>query len=454
MAVSPFVELQMDKADEYKAAVEEHKKAKEEWTAKKKEERGDEPQPPRKPPPHVTGDVTIEKLGELLDDAPRGLLVARDELDGWFLSFTRYKGKGGGSDRAGWLELHRAGTLIVERLTRERPTLMVRRACASVTGTIQPGTLARALDQDALQAGMGARFLMAMPPRHRRVWSERDVADDLAERYQALLRELLELQLDAPAKRKPYFLGLSANAYDVWKRFFNEWGHVQHGAEGEQASAMAKLEAYAARLALVYQVVDRVASGDPHNVKAILQPSMICAVALTRWFAAEAARVYAMLHEDEATRQTRKLVEWIIAHGEPIPHKPGLRGVTVKALQQSNSRRWPSAEIAEAELGDLVAGKLGEWVEDAPRPGGGRRKRWFVLAEITSDVSDDCPDERGPGDEPSSDDCSDDCSEGTFGTSADSAANPNTNGTYQHPPGKDAGQGSETSDVNSGTESF
>jgi DNA primase catalytic core len=447
-AVNPFVELQVDKADEHKKVVEQYDKDLEAWKAKPKSERGDEPERPRKPASHVTGDITMETLGELHRDAPRGLTVARDELDGWFQSFVRYKGKGGGSDRAGWLEMHRAGTLIVERLSRERGSVMVRRACASVCGTIQPGTLARALDQDALQAGMGARFLMAMPPRRRRVWTEREMPDDLAERYRNLLRELLALPMRNIAKREPFVLGLSCLARSEWVKFFNEWGHVQHTAEGEQASAYAKLEGYAARLALLHHVVSRVAAGVDDR-QSILQGSIQSGIALARWFASEATRVYAMLHEDENTRRTRKLIEWIATHGEPIPGRSGLRGVTIKNLQRSNSRRWPTADIAESELGDLVVAGLAEWVEDAPRPEGGRRKKWIVISEFASDVSDDCSDDFTEGGSHPSDVYADDCSGPGVGQAGKSAESANQNGTCDGDIFGGRNQSSETSDTNS-----
>jgi hypothetical protein len=73
----------------------------------KKQAKGGEPlnlpDPPEKPACRrvVTSDPTIEKLADLLEDNPRGLLVARDELGGWLGSFTRYKGKAGGPDLPG-----------------------------------------------------------------------------------------------------------------------------------------------------------------------------------------------------------------------------------------------------------------------------------------------------------------------------------------------------------------
>jgi hypothetical protein len=89
----------------------------------------------------ICSDITIEKLAEILEDNPAGTLVARDELAGWFHSFTRYKGKAGGTDLPNWLEMYRAGTIVVDRKTGERRTLIVPHAAVSVTGSIQPGVL-------------------------------------------------------------------------------------------------------------------------------------------------------------------------------------------------------------------------------------------------------------------------------------------------------------------------
>ena len=90
---------------------------------------------------------------------------------GWLGSFTRYKAQKGGTDLPNWLEMHRAGTVIVDRKTAERQTLFISRAAVSVTGGIQPGVLARALSPEFLDAGLAARLLMAMPPKLPKRWS-------------------------------------------------------------------------------------------------------------------------------------------------------------------------------------------------------------------------------------------------------------------------------------------
>ncbi len=379
-ATSPLLELQMDLFDAHREAVQEYNTRLSEWKDAPKGERGERPEPPDDCPVFVTGDTTIEALGEVLRDNPRGVLVSRDELDGWFCSFTRYKGKAGGSDRAAWLELHRAGTLLVERLTRERGRLAVRRALVSVAGTIQPGTLARALDADALQAGLGARFLLAMPPKRRRVWTEAEVPDDLVERYQGLLKSLLALELADVPKRRPQVLGLSRSAKDVWVPYYNDWGQTQHAAEGEQAACFAKIEAYAARLMLLHHVVAMAAAGVDDR-RPVVEASACAGIQLARWFANEATRVYAILRETEEEKATRSLVGWI---------QPQCGRVTAKQLQRSNARKYPDAGAANAALDGLVQSGLGRW-EDAPTTArGGRPTRSFVL-HMAPDETDETP---------------------------------------------------------------
>jgi hypothetical protein len=110
-----------------------------------------------------------------------------------------------------------------------------------------------------------------------------------------------------------------------------------------------------------------------------------------------------MLREQEAERRVRKLVEWIAEHGERSEGRPGVRRVTVRQLQRSNSRKYPANEDAEGALNDLVACGLGCWVEGDAPPGGGHRPRWFEMTLPTHDTSDT----RSDGDETASDTRSD-----------------------------------------------
>lgn len=266
-------------------------------------------------------------------------------------------------------------------MTREQGRLAVRRALVSVAGTIQPAVLAKALDEDALQAGLGARFLMAMPTRSKRVWNENQVSDSVVDRYKGLLTALLKLQLDDPVKRKPHIQGLSNQAYRLWVDFYNEWGTVQESAEGEQAAAFAKIEAYAARLLLLHHVVTHIAAGQNDRCP-VSEASAAAGIELARWFAFEAQRIYSILSESAEERDTRRLVEWIQRR----------RGqVTARQLQRSNSRKYPNSEASTAALDALAGAGVGESIDPMITDRGGQPVRRFRLHPTpdTTDPSDD-----------------------------------------------------------------
>lgn len=86
----------------------------------------------------VVNDVTVEKLGELLNENQRGLLLIRDELAG-FLS--KMEGDDYQSDRAFYLEAFNGdGQFTYDRIGRG--TVHIQNATISMIGGIQPSRIA------------------------------------------------------------------------------------------------------------------------------------------------------------------------------------------------------------------------------------------------------------------------------------------------------------------------
>src|SRR4029079_6607259 len=96
----------------------------------------DPPEEPKEPKPerNAVSDTTVEALAPLLLANPRGLLLKRDELAGWFGSFDRYAGGKGGTDSANWLSMFNAQSLTVDRKTGIPRTIYVPQAAVSVCG--------------------------------------------------------------------------------------------------------------------------------------------------------------------------------------------------------------------------------------------------------------------------------------------------------------------------------
>ncbi len=107
-------------------------------------------EPPSKPTARrfKTNNATIEKLGEVLKENERGVLLFRDELTGWLNGLEREDRQ---EDRAFYLEcFNGVGSFTVDRIGRG--TVHVNNLCLSLLGGIQPDRLAQYL-KTAQQGG-------------------------------------------------------------------------------------------------------------------------------------------------------------------------------------------------------------------------------------------------------------------------------------------------------------
>jgi len=317
-----------------------------------------------------TDDATTEALAVLLQQNPRGLLMARDELSGWF-NFDRYAGGKGGGDVAKWLEMFGARPMLVDR--KGGGTTYVPRAAVSIAGGIQPDTLRRALGQEHRDNGLAARLLLTCPPRTPKAWTEADVDPAMEAAVVKVFDRLFEKapETDDDGTERPSVLPLATCGKAAWVEFFNTHADEQADLSGDMAAAWSKLEGYAARLALVVHLTrwaaDDATLQDPERVD---EASVVAGVVLTRWFGHEARRVYGILSESDEARESRRLAEWIERKGGTV---------TPRDLTHGLREYRGKPEEAERGLMALVADGVGRWVHDAHGPKGGRPVRRFQL---------------------------------------------------------------------------
>jgi hypothetical protein len=337
----------------------------------------------------VTSDCTVEALALLLQKNLRGLLVARDELNGWLGGMDAYK-RGRGGDVSHYLEMFRAGQLIIDRKTGGEPLIHVRHAGVCVVGTTHPETFIQALGRQHFEDGLLPRFLTALPPRTPRQWTDRVVAAEVAAAYFQTIRRLYQLamlQTTEDGDPEPEILTFSPEGKEAWVPFFNRHAEEQNALFGDLAGAWSKLEGYAARLALVLELARWAGKPAPRTEKngrlvdrltGKMTPSTISAWAvesaatLIAWFGAEAKRVYALLTDEENDREGHYLVSWVKSRGG---------AVTVRDLYTSGHRKYRGRrEDAEKALQNLVDGGMGTWEVQPPSPTGGHTVRIFRLA--------------------------------------------------------------------------
>ncbi len=340
------------------------------WRRSKKG--GDPPQKPEEPIAERfwCDDQTVEALAPLLQNQPRGLLMAKDELAGWWNSFDQYRsGKGG--DSARWIEMFGGRAMQTDRKTGPK-LIYVPRAAISIAGGIQPGILRRCLTQTHRESGLAARVLMAYPPRRPKRWTDNDVPVHVADAYGSVVDRLYSLSMatDADGEDVPTQILMAAEAQREMIDFVNRHGEEQLAMYGDLSSAWSKLEGYAPRLALVIHLT-RWASGEAIDRNTVDVQSVQSAITMVRWFSQETRRIYSMLDESETEGEYRRLVEW-------IENKGG--SVTAREVQQGH-RRYRTAEEADTALCELQEAGIGHW-EPTPRGQRGQPTRRFVLSTV------------------------------------------------------------------------
>jgi hypothetical protein len=220
---------------------------------------------PPKEPRIVVNDGTIEKIGELLNANPRGLVQIRDELAGWLALMDR---EGREGDRAFWLECWNGnGSFTTDRIGRG--TVRIEACAVSIIGGIQPGKLGEyvlgAVRGGCLDDGLMQRFQLAVYPDPPSNWFYSDRPPDPAAEKLAweTLKRLRKLDTSTiGAERAEWcdvpFLRFNREAQDL----FIEWQTtlMQRLRGGDESpwleSHLVKFPSLVGRLALVLHLAD------------------------------------------------------------------------------------------------------------------------------------------------------------------------------------------------------
>ncbi len=377
LAVGPLRDRQRRRLEEHTYAMEGHDADMLRFERDRKNWKG-QGDPPVKPEPpaavrYVVSDATIEAIAPILLANPRGLLLAVDELNTFFGSFDRYAGRGGG-DEGKWLAMHGPDSILIDRKTGPSRTIHVPKAACSITGTIQPGVLHRAMGVQHRESGLLARILLAMPPVRKRVWTEAVVDASVEHDYGAMLDRLLALRGDVDGA-EPLEIPLTPDGKAAWLEFFREHAEGMYECHNDVRSAWSKLEGGCARFALVHHLgkwAGGPMSSDPGAVGA---DSVEAGATLSRWFRAEAERVYSAIAESPEDREERTLVERIRAHGG---------SVSVRDLTHGQRRYRGRTDEARAALQALADTGVGRWKYlSSSTKGGPQTKRLELVTGVT-----------------------------------------------------------------------
>ncbi|MFO9100437.1 YfjI family protein [Legionella pneumophila] len=206
----------------------------------------------------IINDSTVEKLGELLNENPNGLVLARDELFGWLSKLLKEENQ---SERAFYLECFDGnGHFTYDRIGRG--TIEIENCILSVIGGIQPvklATLIRSAIQGTGDDGLVQRFQLAVWPDDIGIWKWIDrEPDTLAKtKYFDAFERIRNIGFP-PQDESPQHLFFSEEAQKLFIQWLEE---IQIKAREEEThpaleSHMLKMPQTIAGMALLFELLE------------------------------------------------------------------------------------------------------------------------------------------------------------------------------------------------------
>ena len=317
---------------------------------------------------YLTQDATVEKLGELLQENPNGLLVLRDELAGWLRTLERPGREG---EREFYLEAwNGTGGFTFDRIGRG--TVHIGALTVSMLGAIQPGKLDKYLSE-AIAGGGGAdgllqRFQLVVYPDKVGDYKHVDRYPDTPakQKANAIFESLdtldtAQLGLDAQEGEIPalHFSDDAQELFDLWR---TELEHRLRSSELDHkpafASHIAKYRSLMPSLALIFHLVnlaDGTVSG-PVSLEAAQLAAAWC-----EYLEAHALKLYApevSSHIRAAQLLAQKIEDGVI-----------LDSATVRSIYNAG---WESLTDRETVMSGLEVLAECHWIRIEEKVTGGR----------------------------------------------------------------------------------
>ena len=301
---------------------------------------------------YKTNDATIEKIGELLRENPRGLLLYRDELIGTLASWER---DGRQQDRAFYLESWNGyGSFTADRIGRG--TIYTENLCISIFGGIQPSKLEDYLQQAILGSrndGLIQRFQLLVYPDPQKCWGLVDEHPnyEAGERYSQIVNKLAELDflqhgaLTHSSSRFPFY-HFNNDAQELFFEWLTELEKEKLTREEEPIilEHLAKYRSLMPSLALIIHLID-IADGQLAG-EGVSFSAAKKAAAWCEYLESHVRRIYGLITNASATRASILL--------EKLKNNKLQDGFTVREIYRQNWRRLNDRNSAQAACDELV----------------------------------------------------------------------------------------------------
>jgi hypothetical protein len=297
-------------------------------------------------------DGTIERLAELLQARPHGIVLMRDELAALFLNMSRYSG---GQDDEFWLESWNGEPHTVERMGR---MLSVDHLLIGVVGGMQPDKLVASFEGD--HDGKYARVLFAWPDEPGWLGLNNDATEIDTDVYNIISRILTLADFTEEGGLIPRFISLDTEAERGFAQFA-QFAHQEKNAfEGREREWFAKATGHVLRLANTLTHVEWALTTGAAKPVTVNNTTMQAAIKLVRdYFWPHARACLRQIGLTERHSDARKALRWIRAQRKT---EVSLMDVRRHALNERLDEKQTEDVLAHLERGG--------WVRKHKKPSG------------------------------------------------------------------------------------
>ena len=257
-----------------------YQEAYKEWEAEEKQGR----------PPHweqmLINDTTPEAMFNALSYAENGLTLNRDELSGWFSDFGRYNKSG---EVGHYLSIFDNQTFSINR-KKEQPQL-IEEPFLNIYGTIQPSVLSELLTKNNFeQSGFAQRFMFLYPDFKTRKYKRGGTTPD---------SEAFENMINNIGSYGGGEMTLSAEAEDVYEKFYNEMEDRRTTANDFWSAVFSKAQIQVLRLALTVKIARLMEEPDTE----VSEMDMMAGVGMMEYFIKSLEKFKVQQREEASTKR-------------------------------------------------------------------------------------------------------------------------------------------------------
>ena len=313
----------------------------------------------------AVADGTVERLAELLQARPHGIVLLRDELSALFMNMSRYSG---GQDDEFWLEAWNGDHYNVERMNR---TLAIDHLLIGMVGGMQPDKMVKSFEGDL--DGKYARVLFTWPDEPTTWQGLNNDADEIDADIQNILSRANKLaEYDADGRLIPLVISLDAEATEEFAQFAQFAQQEKNALEGREREWFAKATAHVMRLAGTITYLEWGLTLDLNKPDAITRATISAAITLVlKYFWPHARACLRQTGLTEKHANARRALFWMRAKDKQEVSREDIR-------RDALSQRLDAKETTELLTSLCTSGWLREEITPAGPLGGKPVRRWLV----------------------------------------------------------------------------